>query len=158
MHPPAVAFGLANASLGLAAVGELAVPALLPASAVLLVVSNASVIREGVRELGRRQLGLPLLYTAIVAGTLGTGQHLAAALMSWMFKFWRHRHRVDQFQLRRQLLPALTQRPRFAQLAAGWRVGPRSHRWATAGRPDRRREERDYSSRRPLAEWSGAGR
>ena len=118
-HPPAVAFGLANGSVGLAAVGELAVPALLPASAVLLVVSNARIIREAGRELGRGQLGLPLLYTAIVAGTLDTGQFLGAALMSWMVKFWRHRHRQDQLQIRRSLLPALTQRPLFARLRAG---------------------------------------
>ena len=119
VHPPAVAFGLANASVGLAAVGELAVPALLPASAVLLVVSNARVIREAGRELRQRQLGLPLLYTAIVAGTLGTGQFLGAALMSWMYKYWRHRHRLDQSRIRRELLPSLTQRPRFARLHVG---------------------------------------
>jgi P-type E1-E2 ATPase len=119
VHPPAVAFGLATGSVGLAAVGELAVPALLPASAVLLVVSNARVIREAGRELARGQLGLPLLYTAIVAGTLGTGQFLGAALMSWMYKYWRHRHRLDQSRLRRQLLPSFTQRRRFARLRVG---------------------------------------
>jgi cation transport ATPase len=119
VHPPAVAFGLANTSVGLALAGELAIPALLPASAVLLVVSNGRVIRESVRELRKGQVGLPLLNTAIVAGTLGTGQFLGAAMMSWMFKFWRRRHRLDQLAIRRQLLPSLTQRPRFARLRAG---------------------------------------
>jgi Cu2+-exporting ATPase len=119
IHPPAVEFGLANASVGLAAAGELAIPALLPASAVLLVVSNATVIRTATRELLRRQLGLPVLYTAIVAGTLGTGHFLVAAAMTWMFKYWRHRHRRDQLQLRRRLLPSLSQRPLLARRTAG---------------------------------------
>jgi cation transport ATPase len=119
IQPPAVAFGLANGSVGLAAVGELAVPALLPASAALLVVSNLRVIREAGRELRRGQIGLPVLYTTIIAGTLGTGQFLGTALMSWMYKFWRHRHRLDQARIRRRLLPALTQRGRFIRLLVG---------------------------------------
>jgi cation transport ATPase len=124
IHPPAVEFGLANASVGLAAAGELAVPALLPASALLLLGSNAKIIRLAVRELAHRQLGLPALHTAIVAGTLGTGHHLVAAAMSWMFKFWRHRHRRDQLQIRRSLLPNLTQRPLFARRRLAGKIVP----------------------------------
>ena len=122
IHPPAVDFGLANASVGLAAAGELAFPALLPASALLLVVSNASVIRTAVHEVRARQLGLPVLYTAIGAGTLGTGHFLTAAAMSWMLKFWRHRHRHDQLKLRRRLLPSLSKRSLFAFRNAGGRT------------------------------------
>src|SRR5262249_8320162 len=90
--PPPVRFGLANGAVGRAARGEFASPALLPASAVLLVASNVKVIREAGRELGRGELGLPVLGTTIIAATLGTGQFLAAALMSWMIRFWHHRH------------------------------------------------------------------
>ena len=39
--------------------------------------------------------------------------------MAWMYQFWRHQHRVAQHRLRRQLLPSLTQRPRFARLCVG---------------------------------------
>jgi Cu2+-exporting ATPase len=117
--PPLVRFGLANTSVGLAALGEFAVPALLPASAVLLVASNLKVIREAVRQLGRRQLGLPVLSTSIVVATLASGQFLVAALMAWMFRFWRHRHRRTQSRLRRRLLSSLTQRRPFARLRAG---------------------------------------
>jgi cation transport ATPase len=122
IHPPAVAFGLTNASLGLAAAGELAVPALLPVSSVLLVVSNARIIRLALHELGHRKIGVPVLHTAIIGGTLGTGHHLVAAAMSWMFKFWRHRHRQDQLQIRRSLMPSLTQRPLFARRRTGGKV------------------------------------
>ena len=116
---PPVRFGLANGSVGLAAVGEFAVPALLPASAVLLVASNLKVMREAGRQLGRGQLGLPVLSTAIIAATLGSGQFLVAALMAWMLQFWRHRHRRTQTRMRGHLLPSLTQRRPFARLRAG---------------------------------------
>ena len=118
-HLPPARFAMANGSLALAAVGELAVPALLPASAVLLVASSIKVLREAWREVRRRKIGLPVLFTTILAGTLLSGQFLAAALMAWMYQFWRHQHRVAQHRLRRQLLPSLTQRPRFARLSVG---------------------------------------
>ncbi len=104
---------MANGSLVLAVAGELALPALLPASAVLLVASSLKVLREAWREVCRRKLGLPVLFSTILAGTLLSGQFLAAALMAWMYQFWRHQHRAAQHRLRRQLLPSLTQRPAF---------------------------------------------
>ena len=39
--------------------------------------------------------------------------------MAWMYQFWRHQHREAQHRLRRELLPSLTQRPRFARLCVG---------------------------------------
>src|SRR5262249_29284434 len=111
--PPPVRFAMANGSVGLAALGEFAVPALLPASAVLLVASNLKVIREASRQLRQRQLGLPVLSTAIIAATLGSGQFLVAAIMAWMLQFWRHRHCRTQARMRHHLLPSLTQRRPF---------------------------------------------
>jgi Cu2+-exporting ATPase len=122
IHPPAVEFGLANASVVLAIAGELAVPALRPASAVLLLAANATAIRRAVSELGQRQIGLPMLYTAIVVGALSTGQFLGTSAMSWMSKFWRHRHRRDQLQIRSSLLPSLTHRPLLARRRSGGRI------------------------------------
>src|SRR5207247_1304332 len=76
------------------------------------------VIREAGRELRQRQLGLPVLSATIIVGTLGTGQFLAAALMSWMIRFWEHRHRLAQSRMRGRLLSSLTQRRPFARLRA----------------------------------------
>ncbi len=118
-HLPPARFAMASGSLVLAAAGELAVPALLPASAVLLVASSVKVVREALREVRRRTIGLPTLFTTILTGTLLSGQFLAASLMAWMYQFWRHRHREAQHRLRRELLPSLTQRPRFARLCVG---------------------------------------
>ena len=118
-HLPQARFAMANGSLVLAAAGELAVPALLPASAVLLVVASRKTLREAWREVRTRRIGLPFLFATILVGTLLSGQFLAAALMAWMYQFWRHQHRLAQHRLRRQLLPSWTQRPRFAHLCVG---------------------------------------
>ncbi|HWE38344.1 MAG TPA: HAD family hydrolase, partial [Isosphaeraceae bacterium] len=118
-HHPPVSFGLANASVGLAAVGEFAVPALLPASALLLVASNVKTFREAGRSLGKRRLDLPVLSTFIVVATLSTGQFLAAALMSWTIKFWHRRYRERVHETRHRLLSELTQHRRFARACVG---------------------------------------
>ena len=118
-HASPVSFELANGSVALAAAGELALPALLPVSAVLLLASNIKVLRQTLRELRERHVGLPTLFTTIIVGTLASGQFLAASLMAWMMAFWRYRHRAAQFRLRRQLLAPFSQRRRFARLLVG---------------------------------------
>lgn len=115
--PSPVPFTLANTSVGLAALGELALPALLPASALLLVGSNLTTFRAAWDEVRRRQIGLPVLSTTIIVVTLSSGQFLAAALMAWMIKFWHGRHRERLLATRRQLLPGIAQHRRFARLA-----------------------------------------
>ena len=52
----------------------------------------------------RKRLGLPVLYIAIVATTLATGQFLASALMTWFFRFWHRRFRVELATERSRLL------------------------------------------------------
>lgn len=109
-------FGAANLSLGIAAVGEFLVPALLPVSAVLLVVTNARTVRSAFRQLGMKRLGLPVLYTAIVVTTLATGQFLASALMTWLFRFWDRRFKVDLASERHRLLERTSAGPLMARL------------------------------------------
>ncbi len=113
---PPVSFTIANGTLVLAAAGELAVPALLPPTALLLVFNSRKTLREAWREARSRRIGLPTLFATILMGTLLSGQFLAAALMAWTYQFWRHRHRLAQHRLRRELLPSMTQRSRFARL------------------------------------------
>ena len=84
-------WGLATASLGLAAAGTLFAPVLLSASAVLLVGTNLSTFREGWRDLRQGRLGLPGLQTVIVVVTLASGGYLAANLMNWLLVYWRDR-------------------------------------------------------------------
>jgi cation transport ATPase len=109
-------FALSNTSLALAIGGELAVPAFLPASAALLVGSNLDTFASAWHELRRGKLGLPALYTGIVAATVATGQYVAAAAMSWMFVFWRRRYQADLERARQGLLGELIDPRRTARL------------------------------------------
>jgi len=89
MAPPKMA--LANATLGLSLLGELAMPALLPVCIGLLVVSNIETLKDAFKELSKGKVGLPVLYTALLACSITTGQIIAHALMEWSFNFWARR-------------------------------------------------------------------
>ncbi len=92
-----------TATLGVAAATDLAVSALAPVSAVLLVGSNLRTLKAAAADLRKGRIGLPAVTSAIVIGTLATGQFLASGVMAWSFDFWRRRHRRD-LEAERQLL------------------------------------------------------
>lgn len=83
--------GFANATLGLAALGEFAVPVVLPVCVGLLVASNLGTIRDAGKQLSQGKIGLPVLYTALLGCSITTGQIVAHALMEWSFRFWARR-------------------------------------------------------------------
>lgn len=87
--PERASFTLANTTLVLATVGEFFFPAVLPVSAILLVAGNLSNFRAAATDLRERRMGLPLLQTSIVAGTLVTGSFIASSLMSWLMSTLR---------------------------------------------------------------------
>ncbi len=89
-HNPAK-MTFANAALGLAAIGEFALPVMLPVSVALLVASNLGILREAGKQMGQGKAGLPVLYTALLGCSLATGQIVAHALMEWSFRFWVQR-------------------------------------------------------------------
>jgi cation transport ATPase len=107
---------MANVTLGIAATGEFLVPALLPVSAVLLVVTNARTLRAAIDQVRQRRLGLPVLYIAIVATTLATGQFLASAMMTWLFRFWDRLFRVELATERIRLIERTASGPLMARL------------------------------------------
>ena len=115
--PKPVGFALGNTSLALAVAGEMVTPTLLPVCAALLVGSNLGTFREAGGQLVRGQLGLPVLYTSIVAATLATGQFIASAAMSWMLTFWRHLCGTQLMNARRRLMGQIIQQPCFVRLA-----------------------------------------
>ncbi len=113
--PAPIGFALENFSIGLAAMGELALPALLPVCACVLVAANAKTLASAGRDLRQRQIGLPLLGATIVLATLASGQFLTAALMGWSIKFWHRQHRRQLRDTRRGLLPEIARQRRFAR-------------------------------------------
>ena len=115
-HRSLARFGMANVTLGVAATGEFLFPALLPASALLLLLTNARTFRTALAEIRQRRLSLPVLYLAIIATTLATGQFLASALMTWLFRFWDRRFRVELASERIRLLDRTASGPLMARL------------------------------------------
>jgi len=91
VEPEPTKLGLANATLGLAALGEFAVPVVLPVCVGMLVVSNLGTIRDAGQQLSKGKVGLPVLYTALLGCSITTGQIVAHALMEWSFRFWERR-------------------------------------------------------------------
>ncbi len=111
-----VRFGTANLCLGVAVTGEFLIPALLPVSAVLLVATNLRTFKAAFLQLERKRLGLPVLYLAIVATTLATGQFLASALMYWFFRFWHRQFRIELASEQGRLLEQGQRQPIMARL------------------------------------------
>jgi cation transport ATPase len=93
--PPLPSQRTADATLGLAAMGDLALPWLSPVSALLLVGGNLGTFRTAWHDLRQRRLTLPVLGTTIVGATLASGQFLGAALMSWFAVHWKRRLHQD---------------------------------------------------------------
>lgn len=114
--PEPVSFTLANITVGIAAAGQFVLPFLLPISAGLLVAMNLGTFRATWRELRARHFGLPVLYTAIVATTLLSGQFFSSALMYWFFQFWFRRYRHAMASERHRLLDECLPRPRLVRL------------------------------------------
>ncbi len=101
----------ANATLALAAAGTFFYPPLLPVSAVVLVASNIGTFQNAWRQIRRRQVSLPLLHTAIVGATLGSGGFLASSLMNWLLVYWEDR-RARLTEAGRQMLSSSVCVPR----------------------------------------------
>ncbi len=90
-----VQFAMANLSLGVAVAGEFLLPAVMPVSAGLPVLTNVGAVGAAAKQLRERKVGLPMLYSGILAMTLLSGQFLAAALMFWCFRGWEHCYQKD---------------------------------------------------------------
>ena len=117
-EPAPVQFALVNTAVALAIVSDYIVPAVWPATAALVVGSNVKMFRSAASQLGRGQLGLPVLYTTIAAGTLATGQFLPWATMNWMLKLWKRQYQQQLASARRRLLGEVVQQQRFARVEA----------------------------------------
>ena len=115
--PTPTRFGLANATLGIAALADFALPAPWPVCAWPCWSARTSAPSgpPGSRSAGARSACRPL-YTTIVATTLASGQFFASALMSWFFKFWHDRLRLELAAERLRVLDECLPLPRSARL------------------------------------------
>jgi Cu2+-exporting ATPase len=115
-EPIPTRLGLANANLGIAALADFVIPALMPVSAILLIGPNLGKFRAAFLQVRNRKLGLPALYTVIVAATLASGRFLAMGLISWFVQFWHGRLGRALATERLRLLDECLPLPRLARL------------------------------------------
>ncbi len=111
-------FGLVNTAVAVSIVSDFFVPAVWPAAAALVVGANLRVFRIAANQVGRGQLGLPVIYSSIAAGTLATGTFLPWATMSWMLRLWKRQYQQQLASARRRLLGEVTQHQRYARVEA----------------------------------------
>jgi cation transport ATPase len=126
--PEPVNFRLENVLVGVAAVGEFVLPLMASVASGLLVLAALGTFGAAVSQLRERKIGLPLLYSCAVGARLGSGQFLAASLLSWLFRYWEYRYRQDGALEDRTLLgeaTALPKRTRVLAADGSARLAPR---------------------------------
>ncbi|WP_333687866.1 cation-transporting ATPase [Methylococcus capsulatus] len=103
-EPAAVDFRVANASVGLGAVGELMLPLATPLAAGLLVAGNLRVLQDAGKQISHGKLGVAVFHTALLACSIATGQVLAYALTEWSLRYWQQNWRKHLTRETRALL------------------------------------------------------
>jgi cation transport ATPase len=114
--PERVNFGLENVMVGVAAVGEFALPLVAPVASGLLVLASLGTFGTAASQLRERKIGLPLVYTCAVGTRLSSGQFLAASLISWFFRYWEYRYRQDVQAESRGLIDETAALPKQARV------------------------------------------
>jgi Cu2+-exporting ATPase len=105
---------ICSISLPIAAVAQLAVPALIPASALLFAYTSIPTFKAAWRVVTKeRRLGVDVLDAFVVIACLGTGQVLAGAILCWCLSFGRHLVRRTEDNSKKLLLGAFGKQPRF---------------------------------------------
>jgi len=116
---PPVKFGMANLAIGVTAATDFFFPVLMPASIALLVGANYKYFRAAAQQLRQRQIGVPVLYTALVGTTILAGQFFAWALMTWAMRYWQRTHQIELDTERQLLLEDFASVPQRAKRPHG---------------------------------------
>jgi cation transport ATPase len=103
-------------ALGVSAVGEFVVPAVLPAATALLVWNNVDILKAGTQQVRDGQLGLPALYSAVAVFTLLSSSFFSAAVMFWFFRYWERCHASDLAEENAALLGEVNTIPAYARV------------------------------------------
>jgi heavy metal translocating P-type ATPase len=111
---------ICTVSLPLAAVAQLAVPALMPVSAALFAYTALPSFKGAWRVVTKeRRLGVDVLDSMVVLACLGTGQVFAGAVLCWCLSFGRFLVRRTEDRSKKMLLGAFGKQPRFVWLLEG---------------------------------------
>jgi heavy metal translocating P-type ATPase len=108
---------ICTASLPLAAMAQLAVPALMPLAGALLLYTALPIFKRAWRVLTKeRRLGVDVLDAIVVLACLGTMQILPGAILAWCLSFGRYLVRRTEDNSKKLLLGAFGKQPRFVWL------------------------------------------
>ncbi|WP_165224126.1 heavy metal translocating P-type ATPase [Aquisphaera insulae] len=108
---------LCTLSLPVAAVAQFAVPALLPAAALLFAYTSIPTFKEARAVLfEERRLGVDVLDSIVVIGCLGTMSIFPGAVLCWCLSFGRVLVKRTQDNSKKLLLNAFGKQPRFVWL------------------------------------------
>lgn len=108
---------ICTASLPLAAVAQLAVPALMPLAGALFLYTALPTFKRAWRVLTKeRRLGVDVLDSIVVLACLGTLQVLPGAILAWCLCFGRYLVRRTEDTSKKLLLGAFGKQPRFVWL------------------------------------------
>ncbi|ARN79835.1 heavy metal translocating P-type ATPase [Methylocystis bryophila] len=108
---------ICSASVPIAALAQLAAPALTPVSAALFAYTALPSFKGAWKVVTEeRRLGVDVLDSIVVGSCLATGQVLPGAILSWCLCFGRHLVRRTEDNSKKALLGAFGKQPRFAWL------------------------------------------
>lgn len=105
---PKAGIALPAMTLALAATAQWFNPVVWPVPAVLIVYLNWRMIVRSFKDIGKGTLGLPLLTTLIILGTLAGGALTASALMTVLARYWQNQYARMLSTARREWLGQLT--------------------------------------------------
>ncbi len=112
-----VTLPVATFSLGLAAISTFSAPALLPASAALMLITATPSYRRAVRVVRHeKRLGVDVLDSIIFTACLFTGQLFAGAMTAWFLTFGRKLLRKTEDDSAKVLLNAFGKQPSMVWL------------------------------------------
>jgi heavy metal translocating P-type ATPase len=104
-------------ALPIAAAAQCVAPALMPASAALLIYTSLPNFRGAWDVVTKeRRLGVDVLDSMVIIACLGTGQVLAGGILCWCLSFGRHLVRRTEDSSKRLLLGAFGKQPRSVWL------------------------------------------
>jgi len=109
---------ICSASVPIAALAQLAAPALLPVSAALFAYTTLPSFKGAWKVLTKeRRLGVDVLDSIVIMSCLATGQVLPGSILAWCLCFGRHLVRRTEDNSKKALLGAFGKQPRFVWLS-----------------------------------------
>jgi manganese/zinc-transporting P-type ATPase C len=114
--PSSKRFVAAGGLLGLAFTGQYLVPALRPVAVLGVAIYGLPNVINGTKQLARRQVGLPVLYSAGLTFMLLSGMPFSSTVMALLMQFWPRWAQQTMAKSQRRLFAVHRQRATWARI------------------------------------------